>query len=295
MANPSCQVSIRRTSPRRSGMSCSRPASLSAPSPMRPSLSSVLCQPIAPSENRLMSYLHSTSRACAKFTEDEQVFAFVTTALSEELILDCAEQSETPMVSVYYHAYPSEDRVEQMSDFWYAPDNFTAERRERTMVDFLDGLDWFEDNANVAIMIEDKPGIREGVEDGLKPALEDLGIEPALEIVYPDFYESPWPNYILQLQSADVTHVIFSASTQPGYAALSMMKAADAQRYRPQWAGGSDTGFAALPQLGAPVDQMLNYTGMGWEPGYFDTGDFDTRSRRPASCARNSWIQPASW
>jgi ABC-type branched-subunit amino acid transport system substrate-binding protein len=215
-------------------------------------------------------------RACATFTEDEQVFAFVTVALSEELILDCSEQSETPMVSVYYHAYPSEDRVEQMSDFWYAPDNFTAERRERTLVDFLDGLDWFDDDPNVAIMIEDKPGIREGVEDGLKPTLEDLGIEPALEIVYPDFYESPWPNYILQLQSAEVTHVIFSASTQPGFAALSMMKAAEEQGYRPQWAGGSDTGFAALPQLGAPVEQMLNYTGMGWEPGYFDTGDFDT-------------------
>ena len=95
-------------------------------------------------------------------------------------------------------------------------------------------------------------------------------------IVYPDFYESPWPNYVLQLQSAGVTHVIFSASTQPTFAVLSMMKAAEEQGYLPRGAGGSDTGSAALPQLGAPVEQMLNYTGMGWEPGYFDTGDFDT-------------------
>lgn len=223
-------------------------------------------------------------KACAAWTEDDEVFAFSSLALSEQLMLDCAEKTKTVMVAQYYHANPSQDRFESMSDYWYGPDVLLANRRERSVAKFLMNQGFFGSNPTVGIMIEDQPGIRHGVEHSLKPTLAAAGIKPAVEIVYPDFLESPWPNYVLQLQTRGVTHVLFSATTQQSFAAGLMMKFAEDQQYRPKWGGGSDTGPKNLGLAGAPAAQQANFTAMGWQPHYLDTGDDAPQSERSRAC-----------
>ena len=70
----------------------------------------------------------------------------------------------------------------------------------------------------------------------MKPALAAMGVEVANEIEHPDIIESPWQNYVLQMQSAGVTHVYFGASTAASWPTLLFMRGAENQGYHPKYA-----------------------------------------------------------
>src|SRR5207249_3976086 len=141
-----------------------------------------------------------------------------------------------------------------------------AMRRERSIAAFFLKHGFLTKGMKLAIMVQDTPGTREGVEKGLKPALAAVGIKPAVEIVYPDWVQSPWANYVLQMQAAGVTHVLFSATNGVWIPPLFMMQAAENQHYRPKWGWGTDQDPVGVAGLGAPADQLANVTGMGWSP-----------------------------
>jgi hypothetical protein len=146
-----------------------------------------------------------------------------------------------------------------------------TERAERSLVNGLERQGFFTPDARVGLMIYDEPSVRRGVERALKPRLRELGVEVVREAVYPDIVHAPWANYVLQFQSADVTHVIFSSS--PGaslFETLFFMRAAEAQLYRPRY-GGAHTGAFGHPD--APVEQKRNAQGIGWLPWWLRQGD----------------------
>jgi hypothetical protein len=204
--------------------------------------------------------------ACATWTEDNEVFAFV--GMQDELILECAKRTRTPVFSGWItNAYVSERGFQEMAEYWYAPDNFTADRRDAAVARFLAAHGFFGEGAKVGIMVEDRPMSIESADRSLKPALAAAGVEPVVEIHYPDAIESPWANYILQLQSAGVTHVVFGASAGGVFPGLFMMRAAEDQRYRPAWGMGSDNTPDGLITLGnVPRAQLEKLLAMGWVP-----------------------------
>lgn len=123
---------------------------------------------------------------CVSWTEDNEVFAMVNThAATHELWFDCARESETPFLASITVAVPSQEQFDAMSDYWYTPPLMIADHREQAVTSFLLDHGFFEEGAKVGLMIEDTPGIRAGVENGLKPVLDEAGIEIAAEIVYP--------------------------------------------------------------------------------------------------------------
>lgn len=213
-------------------------------------------------------------RACALWTEDKPVFAFDGSAGTESITAECAAKSKTPWIPTGYHLALSQRHFDSMSNYFYSPRSFIADRRERAMAKFLLAHGFIPKGAKVALLIEDKPDTREGVERGMKPVLEAAGIKP-LEIVFPDFISSPWANYVLQLKTAGVTHVVWANISAPALSAVLMMRAAQDQQYRPKWAMGSDMQGASMVATGAPEEQMANTSGMGWQYA-FDTGD-DTK------------------
>lgn len=221
--------------------------------------------------------------ACEHWTKDNQVFSFDAFGFSDDAMVECAVKSKTPLADPKLNAYPSERVFASIADYWYSPNYFVADRRERSMARFLLTHAFFDGEAKVAVMIENKPGIREGVARGLEPILSGAGIKPTAKIVYPDHIESPWANYVLQLQAAGVTHIVWAATTGPAFAQLSMMRAAENQRYRPKWALGSDNWPNLLADLGAPADQLANTSGMGWNP-IVDTGNTDPPSTPAQVC-----------
>jgi hypothetical protein len=170
-----------------------------------------------------------------------------------------------------------------LKDLWYAPNYLLTERRERALVQSLWGQGFFSADAKVGILIEDTPDIRAGVENGMIPALAAHGITPVAKVVYSDPLEANWPNYVLQLQSAGVTHVLMSATEGSGFGTASAMKAADSQQYKPRWAIATDQAPAALIGLGAPASQLANTFGMGWAP-VADVADVSAQSPNTKLC-----------
>lgn len=223
-------------------------------------------------------------RACSFFTEDNEVFAFSLSSLSDDVMLECAAKTKTIGVTAIYHANPSQSRFKAMSDYFYAPDNFVADRRDKALATFFTKRGFFDSGAKVALVIEDKPGIKESAEKALKPTLAAAGIKPVVEIFYPDPVESPWNNYILQMKQADVTHVVFSPMTLPVFPTSSLMTAAESQNFRPKWAGGSDNGPAGTHDLKAPKAQLANFRAMGWIPHPNDTDDASPQSEPARTC-----------
>jgi hypothetical protein len=227
-------------------------------------------------------------RACALWTEDHHVFAMLGWVAAANL--DCAARSDTLFLADILNggqASMSASMLEDYGDVWYAPNGVTAERRGRNLVEALSKAGWFTDDSRVGILVEDREGTRDGVDDGMLPALQDLGVEP-VQIVYPDGMEAPWQNYILQLQQEGVTHVLFSQSEPNAYTVSLAQTAAEAQHYQPHWAISTDLLPRALVALGAPHAQLTNTTGIGWIPALDTTADDAPTSSTGSACAEIS-------
>lgn len=220
---------------------------------------------------------------CAHWTEDNDVFAMWGGTSTEESMFECATSTQTPMMLTRYGIQPSQRRLESLAGYWYTTSFFTAERRERALANFLLAEGFFGEDAKVGLLVEDKPDTRDGINQGMKPALAAAGIEPIVEIAYPDPIDSPWPNYVLQLQSAGVTHVLMSHPTIGTIESLFMMRAAEDQRYRPKWGLASDHNPASLPGIGAPPDQLEGVLAMGSKPAV-DVGDVTPQSETSRLC-----------
>jgi ABC-type branched-subunit amino acid transport system substrate-binding protein len=225
-------------------------------------------------------------RMCSTWTEDHRVFVMSGHAIwgDSGVMFDCAAKTKTPIVMNGFQQPISQRHFESMADYWYAPDWFVADSRERAVGRFLLAHGFFAKGARVGVLIEDTPDIREGVERGLKPVLAAAGIKPALEIFYPDNIESPWPNYVLQLQQARVTHIVMSATSGTALSLLFMMRAAEDQGYRPKWGVGSDNAPGDLVDYSAPEEQMANVLGAGWFPGYDLPGEYPPVSDNDQIC-----------
>lgn len=228
--------------------------------------------------------IRENQAACATFTEDNEVFVFSGDNITEEEMIDCARVSGIPMIAAgSSQAYPAEATIAGMTDLWYAPSGFTADRRERTVGSVLAASGFFGDGAKVAILTLDRPGVEAGVDAGLLPALKEAGIEPEVTIAFPDILESPWPNYILQLQDAGITHVVMSGSNGGALPLISLMQAADEQQYHPKWGLGSDNAPSDLVSSDVPAAQLENVTGVGWMP-FKDVASTDAESSTGEQC-----------
>lgn len=233
--------------------------------------------------------------ACARWTEDEPVFAMI--GMSEELMFDCAARSGTPLVASFLaNAYLSRARFAEMSIYWYGPSTLLTETRDTALAGFLAGHDFLGPDARVALMVEDRAMSRASASSSLRPAIEASGATVVQEIRYPDAISSPWPNYVLQMQQARATHVVFGATSGGIWPAMLLMRAAEDQRYRPRWGLGSDNVPDGLITLGnLPASQLKNVLAMGWSP-LLDVGDETPQGDNGSRCAEalQSAAQPVS-
>lgn len=205
-------------------------------------------------------------KACAFFTEDHSVFAMM--AVERGGNLECGRATNTAVVSDFWPAQPwlTSSMFGRYHDIWYGPNMMLAERRDRNVVESLWSNGFLTPSSKVGVMIDDEPGSKESAATALVPALQAHGIEPVAEIVYPDRFNSPWQNYVLQLVAAGADTVVFSSSTGECWAPIFMMRAAEDQRYRPKWGLGSDQYPSCIELVGAPKNQMANSLTMGWIP-----------------------------
>lgn len=117
----------------------------------------------------------------------------------------------------------------------------------------------------------------------MKPVLEDAGVDIVAEAVYPDPIDSPWSTYVLQFQSAGVTHVVMSTTAYLWAPSLFMMRASNSQGFRPRWGLASDHYPNQLAEVGAPRAQLARTQGMGWIP-LRDVGPITSVSAQEELC-----------
>lgn len=223
-------------------------------------------------------------RACATWTEDNAVFAFAG-GDADPAMRECAVRSKTPMIVLDHTVYPSKKMFDSFAPYWYAPHLMVADHRERALAKTLLADGFFPNGAKVGLLIEDSPGIRAGVEAGMKPVLKAAGVDVAAEAVYPDPIDSPWSTYVLRFQSAGVTHVVMSTTSYLWAPSLLMMRAAESQGFRPRWGLGSDQAPNLLGSMGAPPEQLAKAQGMGWIP-FLDEGPTKLASPQEALCVQ---------
>ena len=215
--------------------------------------------------------------ACAQWTEDNHVFAVVGAYMGEENMLQCMANTKTVFISDYLPAYISNKRFAELHDLFYAPHFLMAQRRERALVDALWKQGFFNKGAKLGALVEDNPGVRAGVNLGMKPALRSHGLSLETEIVYRDGKNAPWATYAYQLKSKGVTHVLMSGTTSGFFPTLFFMQAAEAQEYTPRYGIATDNQPLSLRLFNAPRRQMAHTQGMGWLP-LFDIGQVSPQS-----------------
>lgn len=223
-------------------------------------------------------------KACATWTEDHHVFGFMELGYGQGLT--CAKNTKTVVVAGRDAGvgWLSKAMFEEAHDLWYAPNWMLSERRERNLVESLWGTGFFGQGAKVGILLEDREGTKEGVARGMVPALAAHGLKPVIQIAYPDSTESPWQNYVLQLQSAGATHVLMAGTEATWLSTVFAMRAADNQRYIPRWGIASDNGPYGVLAYG-PRSQVANTRGLGWIPGV-DVSDPADQSPTGALCRK---------
>jgi hypothetical protein len=220
-------------------------------------------------------------QACDTLTQDHHVFFMSGAGATEELMIDCAVRTKTPIMANRIMVYPSAQVA--TSPYWWAPNGLFGEHRERALANELIDQGFFTKSARVAIMVEDRPGIRAGVARGMKPALQRAGVNVVQEIVYPDFLASPWDTYILTLKQLQVTHIVMSATSGASQSTRSMMQAAESGDFRPRWGIATDNRPKDLIIQNAPVAQLKQAQGMGWSQDE-DITEAGTTSSANALC-----------
>lgn len=205
---------------------------------------------------------------CARFTEDHDVYAMMPYLATEGVITQCAADSETILVGTGgAQDVPEPDRLAEIGEYWYRPSWISPEHRDQALVDRLVANDFFGPDARVGLLIAPSAASQASVESTLKPALAEAGVEVASEVVFPDFFESPWNTYVQRFVADGVTHVLLSSCS--GCVAGGFMHAAEDQGFHPKYGLTSEQQLGSTPEAvggDVPAAQLVGSRAIGWYP-----------------------------
>lgn len=209
-----------------------------------------------------------SQEACAQWTQDEKVFAVVT-SISHDVLRQCLANADTPGLNTYPLG-SSDDRTFARFPLWVEAASLSLNRLGRVYPPGLAAQGFFKgQDMKLGLVYSDRPAFVRAVKSDLKPALRRLGVRVEEEATarietYPDLGpgSSRMANIVLQFRSAGVTHVMFF-EPWVGYAVF--MQQAEGQNYRPRYGLNS----FAIPQIIietgiVPVEQFHNSRLVGW-------------------------------
>lgn len=197
-----------------------------------------------------------SQRECARFSEDERVFAAIPQTLESRVIIDCLAKAGVITFYQPNRYTPTDEDFEAYGEHLYqlaaiSPDRWAP------FIDQLVQSGYFDHGAKVGVMIADNgTGNNERlVEDVWRPRLEQLGIPVVRTFSYKQISSfssvadasSQFQSAALQFKSAGVTHLLFTPDG--GDAAIFFGAAAENAKFRPRWAITSANGPAAFESV----------------------------------------------
>lgn len=228
--------------------------------------------------------------ACTQFTQDHHVFMMMTVRQGDGT-LDCAKRTNTIFMPNYPTNALDAEGAKQYPDY-YTPATPSYDRKNAGLVrGLVTQRRFFNPGSKLGLMIVDEPAARRAVTRSLLPALAaEAGIRSSdvVQVVYPDPISSPWTNYVLQMQQAGVTNVIFPSGVGGGPPVVAFMQAAENARYRPLY-GLTDEAAPGGLLMTVPREQYSRVHGVVSQPSFIglEQETSGTRQGRTANAADN--------
>jgi hypothetical protein len=210
---------------------------------------------------------------CAAFTEDDEVFAAFSSAVSTAVVgqlADCLVEHETMFVWNSRAMFDHED-FDRWAPYVYMP-NYLSGDRYGFILDELDRIGYFEPDARVGLIAMDEPGAQRLLTNIVEPGLDELGVNvvdvastPTINSIAEvgNIIEAS-RNLVLRFKDAGVTHVMFVGT----YSSASYYFPIEAknQDYFPRFAFNSSEATQGL-NADLPPEALSNSVGIGWIPG----------------------------
>lgn len=237
------------------------------------------------------SFDSQAQAACARFTEDDPVFAVVSGAVLPTANLpDCMAKKRTPLVW-NYHYLVDRPMWERYLPYLYMPFSISGDRLATVYADELVAAGFFSAGARAAIIRYDNPQHTRFATTQLRPRLQQRGVNVVEDIAMrqPPSAAAAGDtaaqigNAILRLRGSQVSHVVFVPSG--GAVPFIFMNEAESQGYRPRYGMNSlDIPYFVSDQ--APTAQLAGAIAIGWSPAS-DT----RREQQPLSGPRDLCYQ----
>ena len=224
----------------------------------------------------------SEQEACAKWTEDNRVFAGSNTVLARQSLLICLAKRGVPAL---HNGMPiDEDMLKSYRNFWYTSfggSGLTLDRLAEKQVKAYAAQGFFGSNAVVGIEHFDDPAYKRVVDQVFRPQLAAVGVKRVVTAPAPRAGIEGASSYAINFRNEGVTHVLFFG--EGGLYPLFFLRAAENQRYFPKYGLHTDHALAQLLQEGAPQTQLANANVIGWTPavdvdGAHDPGPVSARN-----------------
>lgn len=210
--------------------------------------------------------------ACARWTQDNKVFAIMATG---NIIRQCAEEAGAITLSPVSVSVPEDF---QRYPHYVEISGMDLYRVGDVTVAGLDREGYFNGGARLGVVLWDEPNYRAALENGYMPALREHGIRLATE---PAYISSPQTfddlaaasadvnAAVLRFQQQNITHVLLIDGSTPlcrgACLGTLFMRRAESQSYRPRY--GLNPGNAAVPaheQGLYPTEQLRRSISVEW-------------------------------
>jgi hypothetical protein len=209
--------------------------------------------------------------ACAKWTQDNQVFAIL---LSSPIIDECAKRAGAlelgygAAVPETYQRYPQRIDIDSME----------MVRMGDVTIDGLAKQGYFGERPKIGLVTWDEPNYRQGIDQGYVPALQRRGLSLDIPTAYvrvpqstPELGQTTADisGVVLRFRSRGIDHVMIldgpAGACGGGCLTLEFAQQANSQRYTPRY-GFNDMNFAKdLEEQGLlPRSQAQGSISVGW-------------------------------
>jgi ABC-type branched-subunit amino acid transport system substrate-binding protein len=198
--------------------------------------------------------------ACAKFTQDDKVFAVVLASPAQACL------AKSKVMSMYFSNNVDDEELNKTAPYTRRPTAYSFTQLIPLLINRLVAHRYLTKDSKVGILWPQEPtNSGERIVTDLKRQLTSRGFQVTADYGY-DFSSAvaaagSSPNAVLPFRSAGVDRVI-SVDASVAY----FMTAAEQQGYRPRYALNSNLNLASVMESVPPPRQLEGAVGVGWQP-----------------------------
>ena len=230
----------------------------------------------------------AAQKMCANWSEDHHVVAGLGVVAASTAVtgVACLAKHETLAIGSSYDV-GSQRHFDTFKPYYYAPGAMEMTAVGKSYAQGLISQGFFTKKAKIGVLVYDSPEFRDGVTNGLTPALKAAGLSITdLTWIQPPSALSDEGRLVANIQSAalkyrsdGITHVLFlDGNSSITYFFIQQAKS---QGYKPSY-GFSSLSYPSFVDSNFGADDLRGSLGVGWQP----TQDVDI-PYLPANAARS--------